>query len=223
MPDDKIQESDLILYSFRRCPYAMRARLSVYYSENLCQLREISLKKKPREFLSLSPKGTVPVLFVSNNLLIEESLDIVKWFLGNNDPNNLMKPYTSEDPDHLINLIDDKFKFHLDRYKYSSRYDSKEKYYHRDQALSILEVVEKKITSEGYIYEDALSIYEVCIFPFIRQFRIADESWFDNKFPFSKIRLSLSKFIRSAAFIEVMRKYTEWSPSDKVIKYFPKL
>ena len=116
---DKINR-ELVLYSFRRCPFAIRARLAIYYSTIKCQIREISLKNKPSEFILASTKATVPVLLKEDFSVIEESLDIVKWILGQSDPSQLLIPLhdKNEDVDYLISLFDNKFKFHLDRYKY---------------------------------------------------------------------------------------------------------
>ncbi|MDG2186870.1 MAG: glutathione S-transferase N-terminal domain-containing protein [Hyphomicrobiales bacterium] len=212
---------DLILYSFRRCPYAMRTRLAIYYSKNSCEIREISLKNKPSEFIALSPKATVPVLQIGNELVIEESMEIIKWFLSKNDPFQLMLPYEKENVDEVISLIDKEFKYHLDRYKYSTRYDPSKKYEHRLEAIKKLEYIENKISNTGYIFGNQISIYEVCILPFIRQFRIADIKWFDEEFQCVKLKKILYDFIESQAFKVTMKKYNEWDSKKDNVQYFP--
>ena len=129
-----------ILFSFRRCPYAMRARIAIKLCNQTCWIREISLRSKSEEFLNLSQKGTVPVLLLPNGKIIDESLDIINWAISINDPfklkaddDNLYK----EDLE-LIKVFDDDFKFHLDRYKYSSYYENSNREKHRNKAQAIL-------------------------------------------------------------------------------------
>ena len=210
-----------ILYSFRRCPFAIRARLSIYFSNNKCQIREITLKNKPEEFLKISSKATVPVLLTEDGAIIEESLDIMKWFLLKNDPLDIMRPYDYESPDELIGFFDRDFKFHLDRYKYSTRFDPQKKDEHRNAAVKILSKLENKMNDSAYIYGDKISIYELSILPFIRQFMLADINWYEGEFDCKKIKLSLSRFIESNAFIVTMKKYNEWVLSREETQYFP--
>ena len=222
LSQDKINRG-LILYSFRRCPFAIRARLSIYYSTIKCQIREISLKNKPPEFISLSPKATVPLLLKEDLSVIEESLDIVKWILSQSDPRGLLIPLhdENEDVDYFISLFDNKFKFHLDRYKYSSRYDVTQKQKHRDSASEILKQIEDKITESGFIYGNKVSVYELCILPLVRQFMIADPQWFEEHFKLEKVKKSLQGFIDSHAFKVTMKKYDEWIVNKSMIQYFP--
>ncbi|MBU92243.1 MAG: glutathione S-transferase [Rhodobiaceae bacterium] len=214
---------ELVLYSFRRCPFAIRARMSIYYSTIKCQIREISLKNKPAEFISLSPKATVPVLLKEDLSVIEESLDIVKWILGQSDPSGLLIPLhdENEDVDYFVSLFDNKFKFHLDRYKYSSRYDVTQKQKHRDSASEILKLIDDKITESGFIYGNKISVYELCILPLVRQFMIADPRWFEEHFKFEKVKKSLQVFTESQAFKVTMKKYDEWIDDKNKIQYFP--
>ena len=219
---DKINR-ELVLYSFRRCPFAIRARLAIYYSTIKCQIREISLKNKPPEFISASPKATVPVLLIEDLSVIEESLDIVKWILAQSDPSKLLIPLhdKNEDVDYLISLFDNKFKFHLDRYKYSSRYDVTQRQKHRDSASEILKLIDDKITESGFIYGNKVSVYELCILPLVRQFMIADPRWFEDDFKLEKVKKSLQDFIVSHAFKVTMKKYDEWIIDKSKIQYFP--
>ncbi len=217
----KEKDNNHILYSFRRCPFAIRARLSIYFSNHRCQIREITLKNKPEEFLKISSKATVPVLLTEDGTIIEESLDIMKWYLLKNDPLDIMLPYKDEAADELIDFFDNDFKFHLDRYKYSSRFDPKKKDEHRNAAIKILSKLENKMDESAYIYGDKISIYELAILPFVRQFMLADVNWYENEFDYKKIKLSLSRFIESNAFIVTMRKYHEWTFSREDVQYFP--
>ena len=219
---DKINRG-LVLYSFRRCPFAIRARLAIYYSTIKCQIREISLKNKPPEFILASPKATVPVLLKEDFSVIEESLDIVKWILGQSDPGQLLIPLQNknEDVDYLISLFDNKFKFHLDRYKYSSRYDVTQRQKHRDSASEILKLIDDKITESGFIYGNSVSVYELCILHLVRQFMIADPYWFEEHLYLEKLKRSLQGFIESYAFKVTMKKYDEWIYDKSKIQYFP--
>ena len=217
----KDQSRDLVLYSFRRCPFAMRARLSIYYSKKSCEIREISLKNKPLQFIELSPKGTVPVLEINESHVIDESIDIVKWFLSKNDPHQLLLPCQEDDIEELILLIDKDFKYHLDRYKYSSQFDISKKFSHRNEAVKIVECIENKISESGYIFGNKISIYEICILPFIRQFRIADPIWFDMEFQCVKLKAILHEFINTEAFKVTMKKYKEWKSETDSAQCFP--
>ena len=124
-----------VLYSFRRCPYAMRARLAISESNKLVELREVLLRDKPHHMLLLSPKGTVPVLWLCDGTVIDESFEIMKWAYSTNLSDDCSQKVNHED---LIALVDSKFKYHLDRYKYSSRFDNIDANHHRDCALNIL-------------------------------------------------------------------------------------
>ena len=199
----------------------MRARLSIYYSKKSCEIREISLKNKPSQFIELSPKSTVPVLEINGSHVIDESIDIVKWFLSKNDPHQLLLPYETDNVEELISLIDKDFKYHLDRYKYSSRYDNSKKFSHRNEAVKVVECIESKISESGYIFGNKISIYEICILPFIRQFRIADPKWFDEEFQCVKLKAILYKFINTEAFKVTMKKYKEWKSKIDSAQYFP--
>jgi len=218
---NKLKDNNHILYSFRRCPFAIRARLSIYFSNHRCQIREITLKNKPEEFLKLSPKATVPVLLTEDGTIIEESLDIMKWCLLKNDPLDIMRPYNHEAADDLIDTFGNDFKFHLDRYKYSSRFDPQKRDEHRNAAVKILSKIENKMSESAYIHGDKISIYELAILPFVRQFMLADVNWYEREFDCKKIKLGLSRFIESNAFMITMKKYNEWTFSREEVQYFP--
>ena len=182
-----------ILYSFRRCPYAMRARIFIRMCEIEVELREVLLKDIPEEMINISPKATVPVLQLNDGTVLDESLDIMNWAIDINDKCNLKKSKLEniEISNEIINIFDDEFKYHLDRYKYNNRYDknegvqSKEK--HRDEALKILQIIESKLNNSLWIFGNSPSFLDIAILPFVRQFRIADIAWFDEKMPYRKV------------------------------------
>ena len=199
------------LYSFRRCPYAMRARLALRLCKIECIIREISLKAKNTEFLRVSPKATVPVLVLPNGEVLEESLDIIYWSLEQNDPsklkvNNQLGRKTSK----LIELFDTEFKFHLDRYKYSSRYNIQNLQVHRDKAREILVQINTMLEGKNYMGGKNISLLDISILPFVRQFRIADMKWFDNNLGLDNINKWLNIFLNSDLLASIMTKYKVW-------------
>ena len=205
------------LYSFRRCPYAMRARLALRLCKIECIIREISLKAKNTEFLRVSPKATVPVLVLPNGEVLEESLDIIYWSLEQNDPsklkvNNQLGRKTSK----LIELFDTEFKFHLDRYKYSSRYNIQNSQVHRDKAREILVQINTMLEGKSYIGGKNISFLDISILPFVRQFRIADMKWFDNNLGLDNVNKWLNIFLNSDLLASIMTKYKVWEIDDPV-------
>tara|TARA_B100000575_G_scaffold251883_1_gene219539 strand:+ start:970 stop:1605 length:636 start_codon:yes stop_codon:yes gene_type:complete len=207
-----------ILYSFRRCPYAMRARLAFVLSNRSCEIREVFLKDKPRSMIKASPKGTVPVLIKKNGEVIDESIEIIN--LLNLEENIFIFNDHYDFIESTIALFDGKFKFHLDRYKYSSRFISKDKEFHRQECLNILINLENTIESNPWFFGETISKLDICILPFIRQFRIADENWFDEnqKIPF--VRKTLKYFLNSDLLKVTMQKYRQWKEGD-IRVYFP--
>ena len=206
-----------ILYSFRRCPYAMRARMSLILSTSQCEIREILLKQKPVEMLEISPKGTVPVLQLADKIL-DESLDIIAWAMSNNSQN--IYQYSDSESNvsnKFIELFDSKFKYHLDRYKYASRYDA-DPLEHRQTCFDILMSLEAEISPAPWIFGTQVSLLDISILPFIRQFKIANPSWFFAQ-DFKKLINLLNTFETSNLFKLAMEKYEIWDPksSDKII------
>ena len=215
-----------ILYSFRRCPFAIRARMALYFSKIRVELREISLKDKPYEMIKASKKSTVPIL-VYNDLLLDESINIILWALKVKDDYQILRPY-QEDKSFVLGLIkiyDNIFKYHLDRYKYSTRYfnnkDFLGKYKHRELATLQLENLENILEEANsiFIYKNKLSILDICIFPLVRQFRIADKKWFDEQFSSSLLIKWLKNIEEQDYFKDIMIKYSEWKKT-KSINYF---
>ena len=164
-----------ILYSFRRCPYAIRARMAIYQSNVKCEIREVDLNDKPESMLSISKKATVPVLLIEDEKKIDESIEIMRWALDQHDPTNWM---TKDDQltNDLIMQNDCEFKYYLDRYKYHVGYSEHSKEEYRRHTYGFLERLEKCLSeNEGiYLTTNHLSFSDVCIFPFIRQFANVD-------------------------------------------------
>ena len=208
-----------ILYSFRRCPYAMRARMALILASKECELREILLKNKPDEMLEISSKGTVPVMQFVDKVL-DESLDIISWAMES--PVSNVYTYTGTEEllsEELIKLFDSKFKYHLDRYKYSSRYGADPKN-HQDECKTILNELEDKINPKPWIFGKEVSLLDISILPFIRQCKIASPDWFFSQ-SFIKVIDLLNYFENSDLFTQAMQKYDLWDPNKNNGKIFP--
>ena len=199
-------QSKPYLFSYRRCPYAMRARMALVESNIEFDIYEISLSDKPKEMLHISSKGTVPILRL-NNLVLHESLDIMKWAYKNGKSNksNLLKPADKKIADALITLNDGKFKDSLDGYKYFERYPDKTKVEHRRGCYFFLEILEKRLEITPFLMGDTRTFLDICIFPFIRQFMNVDKIWFDNS-EYKRVSTWLSLLIKSDLFKKVMIK-----------------
>ena len=209
-----------ILYSFRRCPYAIRARLAIKISQVPVVLREVVLADKPHEMLALSPKGTVPVLVLDNSKVIDESMDIMMWALNQNDPDRwiLNIKDKQDETNALIVVNDTEFKQHLDHYKYADRYPENTIEYYRQQAQSFLQQLEEHLSQTTFILSDHLSMVDMAIFPFIRQFAFVDKSWFD-RLPYKNLQLWLEYILTSNLFTQVMMKKEQWKEGDAEILF----
>ena len=211
-----------ILYSFKRCPYAMRARMAIYLSQIVVEHREVSLKNKPKSMMEISPKGTVPVLLLENGDVIDESMDIINWCLETKSRvfkdilDDSQKAFTKK----IIKIFDEKFKFHLDRYKYATRYKNVDAVSHRDACLDILKTLDKNINNTKWFFSNNVNKIDISVLPFIRQFRIADPLWFDANKNIPNIQIWLENFLQSKLLNEVMINFDAWEPNDP-IKLFP--
>lgn len=194
-----------LLYSFRRCPYAMRARLALYHLKISHEHREVDLKNKPVEMIAISPKGTVPVLQLTDGRILEESLDIMRWAFK--APPFKGSPLSQRE-DQLITENDTLFKHALDRYKYPGRYAEEGTTDYRDECTKFLQKVESQL--RPFLTGDVLALTDMALFPFIRQFSLVDSEWFDQQ-DYPHIHKWLNFFHESNLFIDVMKKYKPWS------------
>lgn len=201
-----------ILYSFRRCPYAMRARMALMISGQEVRLREVVLRDKPDEMVAVSPKATVPVLVLSDGTVIDESLAIMNWALKKNDPANWLD--NREASKTLIAEADGEFKNHLDRYKYPTRYDDVDPLYHRAAGLAILQSWDQHIAEQGQLTGIAPVWADIAIFPFVRQFANNDRDWFDIQ-PIPSLQKWLAEHLESVLFQSVMPKFPQWKTGDE--------
>jgi len=200
-----------ILYSFRRCPYAIRARLAITIAETVVELREIELRNKPEAMIAASPKSTVPVLLLNNGDVIDESLDIMLWALRHNDPGHWLDSAWMQDVGQLIQCNDGKFKYYLDRYKYADRYPEYPAHYYRQQGELFLAELESRLNRSQYLCSDHFALADAAILPFIRQFAAVDPAWFENA-PYPDLKRWLDRFLTSRLFDTVMSKYSPWKP-----------
>lgn len=191
------------LYSFRRCPYAMRARMALRYSGVPVEIVEVSLKAKPAEMLAISPKGTVPVLDAAGRV-IDESLEIMRWALAQNDPDNWLLGGDSRIAE-LIEANDQAFKLHLNRYKYAERYPEQPMEVYRAEGALFLQQLDELLRDRDYLLSDHLSLADVALLPFVRQFAHVDREWFAQT-PYVRLQAWLQSFLESELFTAIMKK-----------------
>lgn len=222
-PIDISSNKHAVLYSFRRCPYAMRARMAVLASEQAVELRDIELKNKPASMIKASPKATVPVLICSDGTVLEESRDIISWSLETSDPLG----WYPQDPDlrdqinALIDENDGPFKSALDRYKYHIRFPEKSREDYRAEGEAFLGKLDEKLNTNTYLLGETATIADVALFPFIRQFANSDRNWFDSA-PYPNLRRWLESWTSSQAFLHIMKKRPLWHPNRQG-PFFPDL
>jgi glutathione S-transferase len=202
--------TDPILYSFRRCPYAMRARLALAVSGVRSELREVSLSDKPPAMLAASPKGTVPVLVLPDGTVIDESLDIMRWALTCRDPEG----WLMRDDPALVAINDGPFKHELDRYKYSERYCA-DPIVHRDKGLEFIRDIDRRLIAAGQLCGQARGLADAAIMPFIRQFAAVDREWFNTQ-PLPHLKSWLAGHLASDLFKAVMVRVLPWSGQSPV-------
>jgi len=210
MPDTSLP----ILYSFRRCPYAIRARLALRYSRIKGALREVVRGDKPSEMLAASPKGTVPVLVLEEGRgqpeVIDESLDIMLWALAQNDPDGWLD-IDIQAAKQLIDANDDQFKPWLDRYKYPDRYPDLQPDEPREHCEHFLRVVEERLQHSEFLCGSKVSLVDMALYSFIRQFVFVDADWFRSG-SYQRLDHWLQVFLADELFGSVMDKYPQWQP-----------
>ena len=210
MPDSSLP----VLYSFRRCPYAMRARIAIAKAGVAVQLREVVLRSKPVQMVDISAKATVPVLQLTNGDVIDESLDVMLWVLSQSDPDAWLQ-YGFHEALALIEENDGMFKPLLDRYKYFVNYPEHSQQYYREQAAAFFELLELKLVQHGAVglLGARIGLADVAIFPFIRQFARVDLKWFSQS-KFTRLVAWFENFERSELYLNVMNKYPAWNVGD---------
>ena len=212
-----------VLYSFRRCPYAMRGRMGLWAAGIGVELREVKLASKPPQLVQVSPKATVPVLVLADGTVIDESLAVMRWALTKNDPHG----WLSGDDEALIAVNDGPFKHHLDRYKYPTRYPDEAggdedsfRLRHREKGLAILIDLNAKLSSQPHLTGERPAFADIALFPFIRQFANTDRAWFDaQKLP--HLQSWLEDHLASDLFKNIMPKFSPWKEGDTPIEFAP--
>ncbi|MEM1299305.1 MAG: glutathione S-transferase [Pseudomonadota bacterium] len=205
-----------VLYSFRRCPYAMRARIAIRAAGTPVYLREIVLRNKPEAFLEASESATVPCLVTTDGVL-DESLEIMEWALAERDPEGWL-----DMPDECREWIaraDGPFKHALDRTKYATRYPDEDPVRHRVDAAAFLAALNARIGAQpgGWLFGRA-TLADMAILPFVRQFAFIDKDWFDAQ-PWPDLQDWLARFLASEAFTAIMDKYPAWKPGDPPTRF----
>jgi glutathione S-transferase len=202
-----------VLYSFRRCPYAMRARLALAASDTVYELREVVLARKPPALLQASPKGTVPVLVLPDGTVLEQSLDIMLWALRRNDPQHWL-PTSAAELDNALAVIaqcDGDFKANLDRYKYPNRYALADGVAHRASGAQFLQALDDRLGAHPHLMGERFGLLDAAIAPFVRQFAHTDPAWFARQ-PWSGLQRWLTDFEASSLFLRSMEKCPVWAP-----------
>ncbi|KIF55644.1 glutathione S-transferase [Pseudomonas fluorescens] len=195
------------LFSFRRCPYAMRARMALRYAGVPVEIVEVSLKNKPAEMLALSPKGTVPVLN-ADGVVIDESLQIMRWALAQNDPDDWLlagDSFAALWMEKLIEGNDQIFKSALNRYKYAERYPEQPMEAYRAEGALFLQKLDELLQGRDYLLADHPSLADIALLPFVRQFAHVDREWFAQT-PYVRLQVWLQRFLESDLFTSVMKK-----------------
>lgn len=210
-----------VLYTFRRCPYAMRARLALAASGNVCELREVVLAHKPAALLQASSKGTVPVLVLPNGVVLEQSLGIMLWALRRNDPYQWL-PATAQGLETALQLIaqcDGDFKAQLDRYKYPNRYALPDGLVQRAQGAPFLHDLNARLGKHRHLLSAVFGLADAAVAPFVRQFAHTDPAWFAGQ-PWPALQQWLAAFEESSNYARVMVKFAAWTEGQSV-QLFP--
>ena len=210
-----------VLYSFRRCPYAIRARLALGVSAQQVVLREVKLSQKPAELALVSPKATVPVLVLPEGQVLEESLDIMVWALQRNDPARWLDESLECLTMQLITEHDTLFKPRLDYYKYAERYPEHSRAYYRSEAEVFLHKLEQMLNNRSCLLAERVTLLDIALLPFIRQFAGVEPLWFSQS-EYVLLRKWMNNLLESVLFKSVMQKYTVWQAGEKEV-IFPRL
>lgn len=207
-----------LLYSYRRCPYAMRARMALLVAGVEFDAHEIVLRDKPAEMLARSPKGTVPVLVLPGGEVLEQSLDIMRWAFSVHDPASWWARAQSAANLALLSACDGPFKHHLDRTKYPERFDGADPALHRAQAVDVLlHPLDARLQEAAHLGGDRPCAADLAIFPFVRQFAAVDPAWFEGQLPLPALKAWLAGWLSHPLFTAAMAKL----PSGEVRRFPP--
>ncbi len=205
-----------ILYSFRRCPYAIRARLAIQVSGTAVELREVVLLDKPAALIAASPKATVPVLQLPGGTVLEESMDIMRWALNIHDPQGWLRVEEAGEVQAWVELNDGPFKALLDGYKYASRHPGRDGHDYRDEALALmLKPLNKRLGERRFLLRESSSIADMALLPFVRQFAACDKAWFESA-PITQLQGWLTQLTATPLFESVMAKCSPWRAGDVI-------
>ena len=213
----KTPQDSPILYSLRRCPYAMRARLGILLANQQVLIREIVTKDKPEELLECSPKGTVPVLVLPDGKVIEQSLDVMMWALQQNDPQDLLRssnPSLSEQIHQLIQHNDNEFIGHLEKYRASVRYRNDDIEQRRNLCEVFITELEGKLAQHDYSFGDSPSLADFAVMPFVSQFVRVEKKWFLQS-EYQNVGRWLRSHIESKLYTQVMKQYPLWNDTKQ--------
>ena len=203
-----------VLYSFRRCPYAIRARLALKYAGIDVELREVVLRAKPAALVALSPKATVPVLELPDGTVLDESMDIMRWALSVTDPQHWFCPDESAEVAALVALNDGPFKQLLDRYKYAPQQPGRIAAEARDEAVRLMLLpMAERLASHRFLLRDTVSLADIAIVPFVRQFAAVDPRVLACP-PLAPVGSWLRALVGAELFESVMQKRRPWAPGD---------
>ena len=195
-----------VLYTFRRCPYAIRARIALRYADIDVEQREVALRDKPAHLLAISAKGTVPVLQLPDGKVIDQSLDIMSWALRHSDPDRWLVAADAHEALRWIRLNDDIFKPLLDRYKYAERHPELSRLQHLERAVDcFLHALDQRLQTHSYLLADCISWADGAVFPFVRQFAMVDKNAFDT-LPLPGLQAWLGSWLSSELFASVMKQ-----------------
>ncbi|MET0540359.1 MAG: glutathione S-transferase [Variovorax sp.] len=209
-----------VLYSFRRCPYAMRARFALAASGSRCELREVVLRHKPPELSAASPKATVPVLVDVDGIVLDQSLDIMLWTLRRHDPLAWLRPETGDLQEMLalVALCDGDFKLQLDRYKYPNRFEGADAGAHRLHGAHYLSELNERLGGTRFLFGAWPALADMAIAPFVRQFAQTDIGWFEAQ-PWPALRAWLDALTASPLWRDAMQKYPAWRSGEPGIVF----
>ena len=221
-----------MLYSFRRCPYAMRARLALVVSGVVCELREVVLRSKPQALLDVSAKGTVPVLITPHGEVLDQSLDIMRWALQQHDPGNWLTPELGslQAMQALIAECEGSFKQQLDRYKYPGRFASERAgetiaqsegtaaQFHRSEGARFLAKLNAQLAAASHLFGARAAWADMAIAPFVRQFAQTDLAWFKQQ-PWPDLQRWLANWLASDLYSCTMAKYSPWVPGAAAVRF----